>query len=270
MVSSALKSEQATQVGCAPEAMPYVNTGLCDSVKSSFLTYFPPERVVTLLAYGSSIYTSPPRDDDVQGNRSDLDVYLLLDRWHDTDDIVTRQAAEGVPGYHVDLGRHYADELPDPCKFRFVTKSCLTLAYLASAELLHGKNIPGLMFEELPHAALQTSALEAVFYYLELMQREMATYTDEAAMTRRLTKYVTRSLIDAMLFSAKTTYEPFKYLDPDGIFALASGNSYLKDLMKDADLTTNTGKLVLLRNLHMRMRLTSWQIAGATGLSPTL
>ena len=175
-----------------------LETNLSLSIKQSFLTEFPEDRVVTLLGYGSMV--------DGRSQCSDVDTYLLLDEWQKHDVEAARQAADSID-HPIDLTLHYANELPGkPEHFRLGKKSCMALAYLASADTLHGTNVPAEMFEALPHRALQISALHTVFYYLGQMRKEQSTLDDDEYINKHMDKYMARSIIDAMLFYKKTTY----------------------------------------------------------------
>lgn len=222
-------------------------------VERGFLGNFSENRVKSLLAYGSMI--------DGRSTNSDVDVYLLLNSWDKSDVIAAKQSTEAIDA-PVDLTLHYHDELPgNPNNFRLGKKSCLALAYLASAEVIHGENIPAAMFEELDHKAIQSSALHAVFYYLGQMRKELSTLDDNHTVDRHMNKYMARSIIDAMMFYKKITYEPFKALSPSDVVSMAREHPQIGRIFSEVEeVETNTGKLEFMHRLHGQLRLANWII----------
>lgn len=229
-------------------------TNVRQAIGQAFLNEFPEDRVVCLLGYGSMV--------DGRSRESDVDTYLLLDEWHKHDVETARQAADTI-GHPVDLTLHYANELPGkPEHFRLGKKSCMALAYLASADTIHGTNVPAEMFEDLPHRALQISALHTVFYYLGQMRKEQSTLTDEAYINRHMDKYLARSIIDAMMFYRKTTYEPFKHLANNEVVEQAKDHPHIGPVFAGtSEIETNLGKLEFMHRLHGQLRLANWLIA---------
>lgn len=199
---------------------------------------------------------------DGRSQCSDVDTYLLLDEWQKHDVEAARGAANAI-GRPVDLTLHYANELPGkPEHFRLGKKSCMALAYLASADTLHGTNVPAEMFDELPHRALQVSALHTVFYYLGQMRKEQSTLDDDDYISRHMDKYLARSIIDAMLFYKKTTYEPFKALSNSQVVELAADHPQIGQVFAEtSEIDTNPGKLEFMHRLHGQLRLANWLIA---------
>lgn len=232
-----------------------VNREVCNQVTDGFMSQYPPERVTSLLGYGSAV--------DGRSAPSDIDIYLLLDTWNESDTTLARAATLAIRPYPVDLALHYKDEIPeDPRRFRLGKKSCLALAYLASAEVLHGDNPLVDMFNALPETTLRTSALHSIFYYLSLMRRQMATQEDPGRLTHDMDKYLARTIIDAMLFYKKTTYEPFRHMSNAEIIELGSQHPLIgRAFIGGYSSESLQSKLSVMQRLHAQVRLTNWSIS---------
>lgn len=161
-------------------------------------------RIVCLLAYGS-----------IANGRStaasDLDLLLLLDTYSAQDLLLCRQAIGPLRGYSLDLSLQYLDEMPDqPQNFRDGTKGCLALAYLSSARVLVGTNIPKQIFDQLSPYELRRSIISTLEEYVQRMYTQAIASEDiDGAFKTATFKYLTRSIVDAMLYYQPSDMAPY-------------------------------------------------------------
>lgn len=202
------------------------------------------DRVVSLIGYGSSINKRAT-------TTSDLDLFLLLDRHLDGDERLCREITSNHGDANVDLSLQYNNELPrNPAFFQDGSKGCLALAYLSSAQLLIGRNVFRAMYSALPEADLKVSIAQTVRRYYLMMGNDARDPGSLAiARHQRLKKYMSRSLIDAMIFFKKTDMEPYKHLTHDAVFDLAASHEqihpFAEGLIGQGEILSKLGSLVL-------------------------
>jgi pimeloyl-ACP methyl ester carboxylesterase/predicted nucleotidyltransferase len=204
------------------------------------------DRVVCLLSYGS---TENGRDN----NLSDIDLFLLLDKYDFTDLQKVREIITIAPT--IDISLQYQDELPKlPHLYHDRNKSCLSLTYLSSATPLIGRNIFVNVLNNLSDAQLKQSIFLTVSYYIDKVREKQTTNMNSRDVIKLSKKYLARSLIDLMIFFEKSDMNRYKKLTYPEVISLVK----MKELLPSGffsnlnDASAIIDSLVIIKNLMQK------------------
>jgi predicted nucleotidyltransferase len=176
-----------------------------DVIREAFERFFG-SRIVFICAAGSIVHNRATPT-------SDLDLMLVLDTYLPNDIKLCRQVVQVLNDYYylVGISLQYADELPiKPEDVQDGSKSSLALAYINSAYVIAGENIYKELFRQLPKKAFQRSIIRTLEEYLHRMYALAFNYTDDnEEFKAEAFKFLTRSIIDAMLYYNPSDMAPY-------------------------------------------------------------
>ncbi len=179
-----------------------------DTIREAFEHFFG-SRVIFVCAAGSVVHGRATLT-------SDIDLMLVLDTHYSSDIALCRSVVRvlGKYYYFVGISLQYLDELPvDPEDVQDGSKGCLALAYINSAYVIMGKNVYKELFRRLPDRAFQRSIIRTLEEYLHRMYALAFNYDeDDEEFKAEALKFLTRSIIDAMLYYHPGDMEPYDKL----------------------------------------------------------
>lgn len=173
---------------------------------------------------------------------SDLDLMLVLDTYHQNDIQLCRQVVQSLnEHYHlVGISLQYLDELPaNPEDVQDGSKSSLALTYINSAHVIAGKNIYSDLFERLPQRTLQRSIIRTLEEYLHKMyDMSFNSNEDDEAFKAAAFKFLTRSIIDVMLYYNPSDMAPYDKLTKQQVLERYKALPQIKHITANIDENT--------------------------------
>lgn len=215
-----------------------------DVIREAFERFFG-SRIVFICAAGSIVHGRATPT-------SDLDLMLVLDTHQPTDINLCRQVVQVLDEFYylVDISLQYADELPsNPEDVQDGSKSSLALAYINSAYVIAGENIYKELYRRLPKKIFQRSIIRALEEYLHRMYALAFNHTDDDKEFRaEAFKFLTRSIIDAMLYYHPSDMEPYDKLTKQQVLEQYRGSPEIRHIT--ADITVDSSPVEMVQAIR--------------------
>lgn len=215
-----------------------------DVIREAFERFFG-RRIVFICAAGSIVHGRATPT-------SDLDLMLILDTYQSEDINLCRQVVQVLNGYYylVGISLQYADELPaNPEDVQDGSKSSLALAYINSAYVISGENIYRELFQRLPKRTFQRSIIRTLEEYLHRMYALAFNHDDEdEAFKAEVFKFLTRSIIDVMLYYHPGDMEPYDKLTKQQVLEQYKDSPEIKHIT--GDIVVGSSPLEMVRAMR--------------------
>src|SRR3989344_2982277 len=182
---------------------------LVNDIKKSELR----DNTVSLIVLGSLIYGSKDTVND-----ADFCIILRKRNYGDLESI-----SKVFKKYYknLDITVYYENELANPLPFRDIGTGCFAMHYFATGKSLVGKNIFVEKYKNLPRKLYRQSLKEKMFDYLLRLRRAFIIYESEQEMIAYFRKYMSRLLIDLMIYNRQNLLPSIIKDSPEETFSKA-------------------------------------------------